>query len=105
MSGLRRLPTARATTERFYVGGNFRPSSDVTEGPFPYFHSKTLGKVYLCIVFENHSKKSQLTLSETSYVYILSGQKFVKNAKNGSDWQVFENLKFTAKQCSQTGHF
>ena len=42
MSGLRRLPTARATTERFYVGGNFRPSSDVTEGPFPYFHSKTL---------------------------------------------------------------
>ena len=34
--------------------------------------------------------------SEASYVYILSGQKFVKNAKNGSDWQVFENLKFTA---------
>ena len=29
--------------------------------------------------------------SEASYVYILSGQKFIKNAKNGSFWRVFEN--------------
>ena len=43
--------------------------------------------------------------SEASYVYILSGQKFIKNAKNGQFWQVFENLKLAAKQCYQTGHF
>ena len=31
--------------------------------------------------------------SEASYVYILSGQKFIKkNVKNGSFWRVFENL-------------
>ena len=43
--------------------------------------------------------------SEASYVYILSGQKFLKNAKNGQFWRVFENLKFAVKQCYQTGHF
>ena len=32
-------------------------------------------------VFENHRKS--LIASEASYVYILSGQKFIKNAKNG----------------------
>ena len=31
--------------------------------------------------------------SEASYVYILSGQKLIKNAKNGAFWRVFENLK------------
>ena len=43
--------------------------------------------------------------SEASYVYILSGQKLIKNAKNGSFWRVFENLKLEVKQCYQTGHF
>ena len=43
--------------------------------------------------------------SEASYVYILSGQKLIKNAKNGPFWQVFENLKLEVKQCYQTGQF
>ena len=43
--------------------------------------------------------------SEASYVYILSGQKFIENAKNGQFWRVFENLKLAVKQCYQTGHF
>ena len=30
--------------------------------------------------------------SEASYVYILSGQKLIKTAKNGPFWRVFENL-------------
>ena len=29
-------------------------------------------------------------VSEASYVYILSGQKLTKNAKNGPFWRVFE---------------
>ena len=43
--------------------------------------------------------------SEASYVYILSGQKFIKNAKNGQFRRVFEKLKLAVKQCQQTGQF
>ena len=43
--------------------------------------------------------------SEASYVYILSGQKLIKNVKNCQFWRVFENLKFAVKQCYQTGQF
>ena len=39
--------------------------------------------------------------SEASYVYFLSGQKFIKNAKKGH----FLNLKLTVKQYYQTCHF
>ena len=39
--------------------------------------------------------------SEASYVYILSGQKFIKKAKNSPFWRVFENLKLAVKQCYQ----
>ena len=39
--------------------------------------------------------------SQASYVYILSKQKLIKNAKNGPFWRIFENQK----QCYQTGHF
>ena len=43
--------------------------------------------------------------SEASYVYILSGQKLIKNAKIGPFWRVFENLKLAVKQFYQTGQF
>ena len=43
--------------------------------------------------------------SEASYVYILSGQRLIKNAQNGPFWRVFENLKLAVKQCYQTGQF
>ena len=43
--------------------------------------------------------------SEASYVYILSGQKLIQNAKNGPFWRVLENLKLAVKQCYQTGQF
>ena len=43
--------------------------------------------------------------SEASYVYILSGQKLSKNAKNGSFWRVFKNMKITVIWCYQTGQF
>ena len=35
--------------------------------------------------------------SEASYIKILSEQKFIKNAKNGSFWWLFENLKLAVK--------
>ena len=44
-------------------------------------------------------------MSEASYAYILSGQKFIKNAKNSPFWRVFEKLKVVVKQCYQIGHF
>ena len=43
--------------------------------------------------------------SEASYVYILSGQKFIKNVKNSQFWRVFEHLKLPVKQYYQTGQF
>ena len=43
--------------------------------------------------------------SEASYIYIFSGQKFIKNVKNGPFWRVFENLMLSVKQCYQTGQF
>ena len=43
--------------------------------------------------------------SEASYVYILSGQKFIKKAKNGPFWRIFDKLKLAVKQCYQTGQF
>ena len=57
-------------------------------------------------VFENHKKKVSFNIgSEVSYVYILSGQKFIKNAQNGPSWQLFVNLKLAVKQFYQTGKF
>ena len=35
--------------------------------------------------------------SEASYLYILSGQKFTKNATNGQFWRDFETLKLAVK--------
>ena len=62
--------------------------------------------------FKNFLSSSQcLKITEkvsyniASYIYILSGQKFIKNAKNGPIWRVFENLKLAVKQCYQTGQF
>ena len=59
-------------------------------------------------VFENHRKSliQQFNMaSEASYVYILSEQKLIKNAKNCPFWQVFENPKLAVKQCYQTGDY
>ena len=57
-------------------------------------------------MFEKITEKVSLNIaSEASYVYILSGQKLIKNAKKGPFWRVFEKLKLTVKQCYQTGQF
>ena len=53
-------------------------------------------------MFENHRKN---LASEASYVYILGGQKLIKNAKNSQFGKVLENLKFAVKQCYQMGQF
>ena len=43
--------------------------------------------------------------SEANYIYILSGQKFIKKTQIGPLWRVFKNLKLAVKQCYQTGQF
>ena len=43
--------------------------------------------------------------SEASYVYILSGQKFIENAIFGPIWRVFENLKIAVKQNVNVARF
>ena len=54
-------------------------------------------------VFENQKKVSFNIASDASYIYILSGQKLIKNVINGQFWRVFEKLKLSVKQCYQTG--
>ena len=50
-------------------------------------------------MFENHRKSLiQHYCERKSYVYILSGQKLIKNVKNGSFWRVFRK----AEACGQT---
>ena len=68
-----------------------------------YIHSFQITVDITCryTVFENHKKVSFYIASEASYVYILSGQKFIKNARNGPIWRVFENLIYLVKQCYQ----
>ena len=70
-------------------------------------HHPSSIRLYVCIraitliqyiVVENHKKVSFNIASEASYVYILSGQKLIKNAKNGSFCRIFENLKLAVKQ-------
>ena len=72
---------------------SYKPSKKLT--------GKTIGARGLKIT----QKVSFNIASEASYVYILSGQKLIKNAKNGPFWRVFENLKLAVKQCYQTGQF
>ena len=55
-------------------------------------------------MFENH-RKSLIQHCKRSYVYILSGQKFIKNANNGQIGDFFENLKLAVKQCYQKNQF
>ena len=56
-------------------------------------------------VFDNH-RKSLIQYCERSGLRLhLSGQKLIKNAKNGPFWRVFENLKLAVKQFYQTGQF
>ena len=65
-----------------------------------------LGKIDLIVHGVWKSQKVSFNIaSEASYVYILSGQKFVKNAENGPIWRFFENLKLAVKQKYQTGQF
>ena len=56
-------------------------------------------------VWKSQKKVSFTIASDASYIYILSGLKFIKNVKNSQFWRVFEHLKFTVKQCYQTSQF
>ena len=71
---------------------------------FLTFYPKPVGKPSTqCLKITE--KVSFNIASEASYIYIISGQKLIKNAKNGPIWRVFENLKLAVKQSYQTGQF
>ena len=73
-------------------------------GTFLYFLYLIQFPAYV-MTFPTKNLNINFTASEASSVYILGGQKFNKNAKNGPFWRVFENLKFAVTQCYQTGQF
>ena len=63
-------------------------------------------KNWVCSRYLKITEKVSFNItSEARYVYILSRQKLIKNAKNCPFWRVFENLKLAVKQCYQTGQF
>ena len=67
-----------------------------------YKYSTTYEKLLIHIAKSTHCLKIAQKFafniaSEASYVYMLSGQKFIKNTKNGQLWRVFENLKLAVK--------
>ena len=45
---------------------------------------------YIEIHFQVYIQNPYLALKKLAIIYILSGQKFIKNAKNGQFWRVFE---------------
>ena len=77
------------------AGKSIRPDQDADNG-------RVLGNARCLKITE---KVSFNIASEASYVYILSGPKLIKTAKNGPIWRDFENLKLAVKQCYQTGQF
>ena len=78
---------------------------------FGFGHFNAWGKIRIFernpdpLCLKIREKVSFNIASEASYVYILNGQKLIKNAKNGPFWRVFENLKLAVKQCYQTCQF
>ena len=78
---------------------------DFTEvkNPLEKSHFQSIDMFSRCLKITD--KVSFNIASEASYVYILSGQKLIKNAKNGPFWRVFENLKLAIKQCYQASQF
>ena len=61
---------------------------------------------YFLTLAENTFKNVSFNIaSEASYFYILSGQNFIKNAKNGQNWGVFWKTEACVRQCYQTGQF
>ena len=55
-----------------------------------FYFPKSFGKSQCLKVTEKVAFK---IASQASYVYILSGQKLIKNAKTSQFWRVFESLK------------
>ena len=83
--------------------GQTTPSTSITTTVITTFFLPSLEKAQKYHLVHSGLKIAQKVAfnlaSEASYVYILSGQKFIKNAKNGQ----FENLELVVKQCYQKG--
>ena len=84
----------------------FEPKSQ-SSSLFSTFVLSSLGSIIINKQLSARCLKitEKVSFNIASYVYILSGQKLIKNAKNGPFWRVFENLKLAVKQCYQTGQF
>ena len=91
--------------ERFEVGkGKF---SQIGNFPLDFKENVNRSTLLLANWFfkRAHSLQKSPKKSHCELVYILSGQKFIKNAKNGQFGPILENLKQAVKQCYQTCHY
>ena len=70
-----------------------------------YIHWVPLTWASRCDFFNSFQAPRCLKITEKVSFNILSGQKFIENARNAQFGEFFENLKLTVKQCYQTGQF
>ena len=56
-------------------------------------------------VWKSHKKVAFNIASEACYVYILSGQKLIKNAKNGQLWRIFETWNLRSNIVTRQVYF
>ena len=79
---------------------NIWPTAVKTYIWFPYiFYTKNQRNFFRGTVLENHRKS--LIASEASYVYILSEQNFIKNAKICQFWRVFEKWSLRSNSATR----
>ena len=94
--------TKNAFVSKFFVRSSAEAASS---GENPSGFQRSEQKIPKTRCFKITEKISFNIASEASYDYILTGQKLIKNAKNGPFWGVFENLKLVVKQSYQTCQF
>ena len=56
-------------------------------------------------MFENRPESHIQHCERSELLLHFEWKKYIKNAKNGPFWRVFESLKLAVKQCYQTGQF
>ena len=81
--------------------GNVDFATNITSFGF-FITQRPISKIWCLKISE---KVSLNIASEANYDYILSGQKIIKNAKNGQILGSFEKPEGCVKHCYQTGQF
>ena len=107
MSSIRKELNAQKN-DTFYLPLNFYYVFQVAlfgNGKQIYEYQLSSIQIPMSLCLKTTEKVSFNNASEASYVHILNGQKFIRNAKNGQFGEFLLNLKLAVKPCYQIGQF